>query len=141
MSDFAKVRLETRDGEHVADVEIPRFKMLPEVLVWGGRTFSCEYRLSQPIFIYTEVFSYTCTGFIPASREEMVSSIVPHFDVGSEVFVETEPGHRFKATVQEKITTGDKAGYYRVWIAGAPPDLFVPATGLKRIGWSDKPPV
>jgi hypothetical protein len=34
-----KINLLTRDGEFVTEVEIPMFKLMPEVLVWGERTF------------------------------------------------------------------------------------------------------
>jgi hypothetical protein len=34
-----KVRLATREGAEVANVEIPEFVSLPEVVVWGSRAF------------------------------------------------------------------------------------------------------
>lgn len=41
-----KVRLETKDGHHVQDVYIPPFLSLPDVLIWGNRTFTFHGELS-----------------------------------------------------------------------------------------------
>jgi hypothetical protein len=32
-------RLATKDGDHVADVQVPTFQKLPDVLIWGDRIF------------------------------------------------------------------------------------------------------
>lgn len=32
-------RLATKDGAHVADVNVPPFKDYPDVLIWGERVF------------------------------------------------------------------------------------------------------
>jgi hypothetical protein len=57
-----KMRLTIRDGGHVADVEIPPFKSLPDVLVWGDRVFSFHQSRSDdgdPCSAeYREVFCY-----------------------------------------------------------------------------------
>lgn len=57
-----KIRLAIRGGGHVADVEIPPFKTLPEVLVWGQRFFSFHTELKADgencSAEYREVFCY-----------------------------------------------------------------------------------
>jgi len=40
-----QIRLAVRDGGHVADVSIPPFKSLPEVVVWGERFFAFHHDL------------------------------------------------------------------------------------------------
>jgi len=58
-----KVKLQSRDGEPVAEIEIPLFKMLPGVIVWGERTFvhyGPDLSPSNPLTpVYMEVFAYT----------------------------------------------------------------------------------
>lgn len=57
-----RVRLAIRDGGHVADVNIPPFHKLPEVLVYGGRVFSFHTSIAidgEPCRAeYREVFVY-----------------------------------------------------------------------------------
>jgi hypothetical protein len=57
-----KIRLAIREGGHVADVEIPPFQSLPEVIVWGQRFFSFYSELSGDVepctAEYREVFAY-----------------------------------------------------------------------------------
>lgn len=57
-----RIRLAVRDGGHVADVTIPPFQKLPEVLVWGVRFFSFHSSMSidgEPCSAeYREVFAY-----------------------------------------------------------------------------------
>jgi hypothetical protein len=66
-----RVRLAIRDGGHVAEVEIPPFQSLPDVIVWGDRVFS--FHMSMDIdgemcrAEYREVFCYV---ILPATREE-----------------------------------------------------------------------
>ena len=56
------IRLTTRDGRHVADVTIPPFQSLPEVLVWGERFFSLHSEFMKEedpaAAEYREVFCY-----------------------------------------------------------------------------------
>lgn len=51
-----KVKLETRDGEHVGHTYIPPFKTLPDVLVWGDRTFRA-HDAQHGAAIYRECFT------------------------------------------------------------------------------------
>ena len=55
-----KVRLETREGGLVVEVEIPPFKMFPEVISWGSRTFAHLMQDHQAITtpVYREVTAY-----------------------------------------------------------------------------------
>jgi hypothetical protein len=57
-----KVRLATRDGREVADVVIPPFQYLPEVLIWGERIFYFYAELTadgEPNAAeYREVFAF-----------------------------------------------------------------------------------
>jgi hypothetical protein len=41
-----KIRLETREGELASERTVPEFKLLPEVMVWGNRTFTLHYEAS-----------------------------------------------------------------------------------------------
>lgn len=56
------VRLATADGGHVADVNIPPFQSMPEVLVWGIRCFTFHCAISRDgdpaCMEYREVFAY-----------------------------------------------------------------------------------
>lgn len=52
------VQLTIRGGAHVAYVEMPAFKMLPEVLIWGTRIFGQKGPNDQGQPIYEEVFAY-----------------------------------------------------------------------------------
>ena len=56
------IRLTTRDGRHVADVLIPPFQALPEVVVWGERFFSLHSEFQQEedpaAAEYREVFCF-----------------------------------------------------------------------------------
>lgn len=54
------VRLETREGEFVHDVQVPPFSPMPEVLVWGDRTFGRGERTlggGRDRLTYREVFA------------------------------------------------------------------------------------
>ena len=67
-----RVRLATRDGAHVADVTIPPFRTLPEVLIYGfNRVFpfhaSVEADGDPCRAEYREVFCY----MVPARAEEV----------------------------------------------------------------------
>jgi len=57
-----RVRLATRDGSHVADVNIIPFDKLPDVLIWGTRSFAWYCSLSVDGDIcraeYREVFAH-----------------------------------------------------------------------------------
>jgi hypothetical protein len=59
------VRLAVHDGGHVADVSIPPFQKMPEVIVWGQRFFAFHAMLTEPedscAAEYREVFAY----FVP----------------------------------------------------------------------------
>jgi hypothetical protein len=65
------VRLAISTGEHVADVAIPPFKIGPEVIIWGMRTFVFHHLItdSSPedscTSEYREVFAY----FVPPDIE------------------------------------------------------------------------
>lgn len=39
MTEPVKVRLVTREGELASEVEIPPFKVPPEIIIWGSRAF------------------------------------------------------------------------------------------------------
>ena len=56
------VRLAVRGGGHVADVIIPPFQKLPDVVVWGERFFGLHHELSaveeRCAAEYQEVFAY-----------------------------------------------------------------------------------
>lgn len=60
-----RIRLTVRDGAYVADVSIPPFKSMPEVIVWGQRFFGLHQMLDEPedpcAAEYREVFAY----FVP----------------------------------------------------------------------------
>jgi hypothetical protein len=60
-----RIRLAISDGGYVADVTIPPFQKMPEVVVWGERFFAFHVMLTEPEDIcaaeYREVFAY----FIP----------------------------------------------------------------------------
>lgn len=64
-----KVRLAIRDGGHVANVSIPPFVKLPEVLVWGQRMFAFHSELKadgEPCSVeYREIFAF----WIPPALE------------------------------------------------------------------------
>jgi hypothetical protein len=57
-----KIRLAIRGGGHVADVEIPPFRKMPDVVVWGERFFALHGELSADgdacSHEYREVFVY-----------------------------------------------------------------------------------
>ena len=57
-----KVRLAIPDGGYVADVTIPPFKKLPDVIVWGQRFFTFHKDLPEPeddcAAEYREAFAY-----------------------------------------------------------------------------------
>ncbi len=57
-----QIRLAIRDGGHVADVLIPTFKSLPDVVVWGERFFVFHHDLKADgencVAEYREVFAY-----------------------------------------------------------------------------------
>lgn len=63
------VRLAIHDGGYVADVSIPPFQKMPEVIVWGDRHFAFHAMLTEPedhcAAEYREVFAY----FIPPDIE------------------------------------------------------------------------
>lgn len=56
-----RIRL-SLDGAYVADVSIPAFQKLPEVIVWGQRFFGFHKMLDEPedpcAAEYSEVFVY-----------------------------------------------------------------------------------
>ena len=56
-----KVALETQSNALVARAVIPDFTELPEVVIWGARTFKLRVKpTSEDTFaVYTEVFAYT----------------------------------------------------------------------------------
>jgi hypothetical protein len=39
-------RLATKDGSHVADVQVPPFQSNPDVLIWGDRVFQFHAAIS-----------------------------------------------------------------------------------------------
>lgn len=39
-------RLATKDGSHVADVPVPTFQKVPDVLIWGDRIFQFHQELT-----------------------------------------------------------------------------------------------
>lgn len=56
-----KIELRTEDGEFVVNVAIPPFQVLPDVIVWGTRTFTFNSAVgdntnNKPIAIYKEAF-------------------------------------------------------------------------------------
>jgi hypothetical protein len=65
-----KVRLETKLGEFVAEVDCPPFILLPDVLMWSSRFFThyesvnISSRADEPVYsgvIYREGFCYVVT--------------------------------------------------------------------------------
>jgi hypothetical protein len=54
-------KLFTRSGDYVTKVWVPMFKLLPEALQWGGRTFFFDQTSNQ----YREGFLYV----VPAEVE------------------------------------------------------------------------
>jgi hypothetical protein len=56
------VRLQTREGEFVAEVRIPPFALLPEVLIWGSRVFcrvgEAERGAHEGALVYREGFAF-----------------------------------------------------------------------------------
>jgi hypothetical protein len=57
-----KIRLAISDGGHVADVSVPEFLKMPEVVIWGDRFFGFHEMLPEPedecVAEYREVFAY-----------------------------------------------------------------------------------
>jgi hypothetical protein len=57
-----QIRLAIRDGGHVADVIIPPFVSLPEVVVWGERFFLFHHEIKNDgdpcAAEYRECFAY-----------------------------------------------------------------------------------
>lgn len=51
-----KITLKSREGQFVAQAEIPPFNTPPEVIVWGDRVFQRWLKTSE----YHEVFCYWC---------------------------------------------------------------------------------
>lgn len=56
------IKLQTQQGEDVTELEIPAFKTLPVVVVWGIRTFV----LAGP---EVQVYSNAVAGMIPVYKE------------------------------------------------------------------------
>lgn len=52
-----RIRLETSNGSLVSSVELPLFKMLPDVVVWGTRCFQ-KHGLNADGPIYRECFCW-----------------------------------------------------------------------------------
>ena len=69
-SDYViSVRLLNPNGSYVTDVEIPRFALMPEALMWGSRVFTRNKALVPSYhggYAYTEVFCYT----VPKTEDE-----------------------------------------------------------------------
>lgn len=57
-----KIRLAVREGGHVADVWVPPFVSMPEVVLWGQRIFTLHGELKADgeacSHEYREVFAY-----------------------------------------------------------------------------------
>lgn len=55
-----KIKLETRDGSHVHEQEIPPFNEPPQVIFWGIRVFQMHAVEKRPngYTIYRECFAY-----------------------------------------------------------------------------------
>lgn len=58
MKNSTKVILNTKAGELVTEWEIPQFNEMPEVLLFGDRTFRHCYTSTEGVGIFKEVFAY-----------------------------------------------------------------------------------
>lgn len=116
-------RLTTSDGGHVALVEIPPFKKLPDVLFWGERTFllACpEDATGEPR--YAEGFCF----YIPTSAARDLSPCAP---AGVKSQPATDPPPPVDRT-QRESTSG------RVVNPGSPaPDPELDAKGMHKGYW------
>lgn len=63
------VKLFTRDGKFVADVDVLPFEIMPEVILWGSRYFvrSIFFETGE-YFGYQEAFCYAVTGLESAQE-------------------------------------------------------------------------
>lgn len=53
------IRLETSDGHFVGNTHIPPFNVLPDVLIWGQRTFKLiSYEQANGVALYRECFTF-----------------------------------------------------------------------------------
>lgn len=70
-----KVRLTVSTGEHVAYVWMPGFEPLPDVVIWGTRTFQLLQVERQPgqLPAYQEVFAYS----VPPGYDSIDHTNVP----------------------------------------------------------------
>ncbi len=58
-----KVKLFTRDGGFVADLQIHPFKLMPEAIAWGSRFFVRNVFMdTTETYGYTEAFCYAHVG-------------------------------------------------------------------------------
>jgi hypothetical protein len=62
------VRLETQTGEFVADVGLPPFDPLPEVVIWGSRFFVLAHTQHNGGAWYCEALAYFAPCPMPARR-------------------------------------------------------------------------
>lgn len=44
-----RIELVTKDGQHVAWVEIPPFQTMPDIVAWGDRTFTLDLKNSRTL--------------------------------------------------------------------------------------------
>lgn len=63
-------QLTIRGGGHVAYVEMPAFKMLPEVLIWGTRIFGQKGPNDSGQPLYEEVFAYHVPIYEPRETRQ-----------------------------------------------------------------------
>jgi hypothetical protein len=52
-----RIELVTKDGQHVAWVEIPPFQTMPDIVAWGDRTFTVDLYSSAAHSVYREAFA------------------------------------------------------------------------------------
>jgi hypothetical protein len=68
------IRLAIRGGGYVADVSIPPFQRLPDIIVWGSRHFTFHAMLPEPedhcAAEYREGFAYFVPPDFATENEE-----------------------------------------------------------------------
>lgn len=62
------LRLETRDGEFLTNVRIPRPFILPEIVMWSGRMFVSRNRKVEGVSLYHEAVSVTVVDPTPSGQ-------------------------------------------------------------------------
>jgi len=71
-------RLTTKDGSHVADVNVPPFKTNPDVLVWGDRVFQFHEEIVVPDDPCTASYREAFCFYVPIPMPEREGSPAFH---------------------------------------------------------------